>query len=55
MNWCYAVILLAKLKLTISIDEDLVKWIDHQIKEKRFASRSHGFEYAISQLKKSPN
>ncbi|MDH2906487.1 MAG: ribbon-helix-helix domain-containing protein [Candidatus Nitrosotalea sp.] len=55
MNWCYVVILLTKLKLTVSIDADLVKWIDGQIKDKKFASRSHGFEYAVSQLKKSYN
>ncbi|HEV2193370.1 MAG TPA: ribbon-helix-helix domain-containing protein [Nitrosopumilaceae archaeon] len=46
---------MAKLKLTISVDEELVNWIDQQIKEKIFSSRSHGFEYAVSKLKKSHN
>ncbi|MDE1832371.1 MAG: hypothetical protein KGI02_08395 [Thaumarchaeota archaeon] len=53
MNRYYIVILLAKMKLTISIDAELVKWIDQQIKEKVFSSRSHGFEYAVSKLKRS--
>jgi len=42
---------LAKTKISITIDDDLVKWLDSQIKKKRFANRSHGFEYAISELK----
>jgi len=33
------------------MDEELIKWLDTQIKKKRFANRSHGFEFAISQLK----
>ncbi|MEX2059632.1 MAG: ribbon-helix-helix domain-containing protein [Nitrosopumilaceae archaeon] len=42
---------MAKVKLSITIDEDLMKWLDTQVKKKRFATRSHGFEYALSQLK----
>lgn len=42
-----------KQTISISIDEDLLKWIDEQIKSKRFAHRSHAFEYAIEQLRKS--
>jgi len=47
----YLVILLKKVKLSITADEDLIKWLDAQVKQKKFASRSHGFEYALSQLK----
>ena len=47
----YLVILLAKVKLSITVDEDLIRWLDLQIKKKRFANRSHGFEYAVSELK----
>ena len=47
----YLVILLAKMKLSVTVDEDLIKWLDSQIKKKRFANRSHGFEYAVTQLK----
>jgi len=42
---------LVKAKLSITVDEDLLKWLDLQIKKKKFASRSHGFEYAVEQLK----
>jgi Arc/MetJ-type ribon-helix-helix transcriptional regulator len=41
-----------KLKTSVALDEDLVKWIDKEIKTKRFASRSHTIEYAIESLKK---
>jgi metal-responsive CopG/Arc/MetJ family transcriptional regulator len=41
---------LSKVKLSITVDEDLLNWIDVQIKKKNFANRSHGFEYAISKL-----
>jgi len=51
MTLSHLVILLAKVKLSITIDEDLIKWLDSQIKKKRFANRSHGFEYAVSQMK----
>ena len=47
----YLVILLAKIKISITVDNDLIKWIDSQIEKKKFANRSHGFEYAISELK----
>ncbi len=49
----YLVILLAKIKLSITVDEDLIKWLDLQIKKKRFANRSHGFEYALNKAKES--
>jgi len=42
---------LRKTKLSITVDEELLKWLDTQIKKKRFANRSHGFEFAMSQLK----
>ncbi len=40
-----------KDKITISVDHDLIKWLDTQVKKKRFCSRSHGFEYAFSKFK----
>jgi Arc/MetJ-type ribon-helix-helix transcriptional regulator len=42
---------LAKTKISITVDDELIKWIDLQIKKKKFANRSHGFEYSVSQLK----
>ncbi len=49
----YLVILLAKVKLSITVEEDLIKWLDSQIKKRRFANRSHGFEYALTQVKEN--
>ena len=34
----------------MSIDDDLIKWIDKEIDKKRFANRSHAVEFAIKQL-----
>ncbi|MGQ0606318.1 MAG: ribbon-helix-helix domain-containing protein [Candidatus Nitrosotenuis sp.] len=36
-----------KEKFSVSIDENLLKWLDSQIKKRRFANRSHAFEYAV--------
>ena len=41
---------LAKKRLQVTIRDDLVKWMDKEIKEFRFASRSHAIEYAIMKL-----
>jgi len=41
----------SKVKLSITIDKDLVKWLDSQIQKKKFANRSHGIEYAVANLK----
>ena len=42
-----------KIKTSIALDEDLLKWIDKEIEtSRRFASRTHAIEYAIEQLKK---
>lgn len=42
---------MTKIKTSVSVDEDLLEWIDTQIKEKVFASRSHAIERAIKLLK----
>jgi len=36
-----------KEKVSIAVSDDLLKWIDSQIKKRRFANRSHAFEYAV--------
>jgi Arc/MetJ-type ribon-helix-helix transcriptional regulator len=41
-----------KIKTSINLDEDLIKWIDTQIKTKRFANRTHAIEYALEQIRK---
>jgi len=40
-----------KKTVSISIDDDFLIWIDEQIKNKRFANRSHAIEYALWELK----
>lgn len=40
-----------KVKTSITLDEEYLKWIDSQIKTKRFASITHAIEYALEQLK----
>ncbi|MGA3112051.1 MAG: ribbon-helix-helix domain-containing protein [Candidatus Bathyarchaeia archaeon] len=42
-----------KIKTSIALDEDLLKWVDSQIKTKRFANRTHAVEFALEQLRKS--
>lgn len=39
-----------KVRMNVTIREDLVKWIDEQIEKLRFANRSHALEYAVLQL-----
>ena len=36
-----------KERITITIDKELLNWLDKKIKEKVFANRSHGFEFLI--------
>jgi len=41
---------MGKKKVTVSIDENILKWIEKQIKEKLFAGISHAIEYALFKL-----
>ncbi len=43
---------MSKAKIAISIDPLLLKWVDSQLQTRRFASRSHAIEFAVSELKK---
>lgn len=36
-----------KERITVTIDKKLLEWLDGQIDERLFASRSHGFEFLI--------
>ncbi len=40
-----------KVKVTASMDADLVGWMDKEIEKRRFASRTHALEFAIAHLK----
>ena len=41
-----------KERITVTLDEELLKWLDKKISEKVFASRSHGFERLIAEMAK---
>jgi len=36
-----------KERITITIDKELLDWLDRKIDEKVFANRSHGLEFLI--------
>ncbi|RLI39982.1 hypothetical protein DRO64_09735 [Candidatus Bathyarchaeota archaeon] len=41
-----------KLKTSVALDEDLLRWVDEMIKRKIFASRSHAVQYALEHLRR---
>jgi len=41
-----------KVKKTITIDKELLEWIERKIKEKEFGSISHAIEKAVTELQK---
>jgi hypothetical protein len=44
-----------KGRITITIEKELLKWIDEKIEKKIFANRSHGFEYLIKKTMDKEN
>ncbi len=40
-----------KLKTSVAIDEELLDWVDKQVKSKRFANRTHAVELALQKLR----
>jgi Arc/MetJ-type ribon-helix-helix transcriptional regulator len=40
-----------KINTNLTIDEDLLNWVDENIRGKRFASRSHAVNYALFRIK----
>jgi len=36
-----------KERITITMDRELLKWLDSKIKDKIFANRSHGLEFLV--------
>ena len=43
---------MARSGTSITMDRDILKWIDERVKERVFSSRSHAFEYAVRELMK---
>ena len=41
-----------KTQKTVTIDPELLKWVEKQIEDKRFASFSHAIEFALAKLMK---
>jgi len=39
------------VKVTATIDQELITWIDSEVDKRRFRNRSHAIEYAIAKLK----
>lgn len=37
-----------KERITVTLDKELLKWLDERVKDKTFANRSHGFEFLIA-------
>ncbi len=37
-----------KDRITITLDKELLKWIDEQVSNKKFANRSHALEFLIA-------
>jgi metal-responsive CopG/Arc/MetJ family transcriptional regulator len=44
-----------KERITITIDKELLNWLDKKIKEKVFANRSHGVEFLIKHKMEEKN
>lgn len=42
-----------RVKVTVTIDKELVEWVDKEVSKRRFRNRSHGFEVAIARFAQS--
>lgn len=42
-----------KVKIAVTVDPDLVKWIDEQVKSQRFRNRSHAVDVALREYVES--
>ena len=40
-----------KKKITITLDDNLLEWIEKKVKEKEFSSVSHGIQKSVMKLK----
>ena len=44
-----------KERITVTIDKELLRWLDNRIREKIFANRSHGLEFLIKRAMEEEN
>jgi Arc/MetJ-type ribon-helix-helix transcriptional regulator len=42
---------MAKTKLTVTVQRELIQWMDEQIKAGHFANRSHAVQYSLIKTK----
>jgi metal-responsive CopG/Arc/MetJ family transcriptional regulator len=42
-----------RVKITLTLPADLIKWVDERVEAREYATRSHGFEVALLELKKN--
>jgi metal-responsive CopG/Arc/MetJ family transcriptional regulator len=42
---------MVKKRIAVTISDDLLKWVDHKVKDTTFANRSHAIEHALTKLK----
>jgi Arc/MetJ-type ribon-helix-helix transcriptional regulator len=40
-----------KVKTSLTLDKDLLNWVDKMVKLKRFATRTHAVEYALQRFR----
>ena len=43
---------MARSGTSITMDREVLKWIDERVKDRVFLSRNHEFEYAVRELMK---
>ena len=41
-----------KIQVSVTLDDDQITWMDKEIADNRFATRSHAIVYALTQLMK---
>lgn len=44
-----------KERITVTLDKELLDWIDEKVKQKIFANRSHALEFLIAHKIKQEN
>ena len=40
---------MAKERITVTLDKELLAWLDQRVADRLFANRSHGFEFLIAE------
>jgi len=44
-----------KERITVTLEKELLDWVDKKIQERVFANRSHGFEFLIAEKMREEN